>query len=184
MYRGITVNEAELKSAARQNSRELGLSVKFGNQSHTNLSRPSSSRSRQRRSSKNKQPKKTMEEVEAEELERKEMHLPYWQRKEYKSYKHIKVLQPKLETPIDDYIRIKIEEQERRLVSGALQLKKNLKATDELPHNGIMSDMITMRSKRQPGGRSDGRMTTVQFSKNPSEREASPRLGSGSLVPP
>mmetsp|Transcript_30978 Transcript_30978/g.41086 ORF Transcript_30978/g.41086 Transcript_30978/m.41086 type:complete len:90 (+) Transcript_30978:698-967(+) len=89
------------------------------------------------------------------------MHLPYWDRKEYRSYKQIKVLQPKLETPIDDYIRIKIEEQERRLVSGALQLKKNLKATDELPHNGIMSDMITMTAKRLGLGKSDGKMTTA-----------------------
>ena len=29
-------------------------------------------------------------------------------------------------------------------MSGAMLLKKNLKAIDELPHNGIMSDMITL----------------------------------------
>ena len=75
-------------------------------------------------------------------MERKEMHLPYWERKAYRAYKEIKVLQPKLETPIQAYINCKIDEQEKRLVSGAMELKKNLKAIDELPHNGIMSDMI------------------------------------------
>ena len=54
----------------------------------------------------------------------------------------IKVLQPKLETPIQDYISIKIDDQERRLVNDALQLKKNLKAIDQLPHNGICTDMV------------------------------------------
>jgi hypothetical protein len=76
------------------------------------------------------------------------MHLPYWDRKAYRSYKQIKVLQPELTTKIEDYINIKIEEQEKRLVSGALSLKKNLKAIDELPHNGIMSDMINFTHKR------------------------------------
>ena len=38
------------------------------------------------------------------------MHLPYWERKEYKAYKQIKVLQPNLETPIQDYLRHKIDE--------------------------------------------------------------------------
>ena len=37
-------------------------------------------------------------------MERKEMHLPYWERKAYRAYKEIKVLQPKLETPIQAYI--------------------------------------------------------------------------------
>ena len=32
------------------------------------------------------------------------MHLPYWERKAYRAYKEIKVLQPKLETPIQAYI--------------------------------------------------------------------------------
>ena len=72
------------------------------------------------------------------------MHLPYWERKAYRSYKQIKVLQPQLETPIEDYINIKIEEQERKLVGGALSLKRTLKAIDQLPHNGIMNDMIMM----------------------------------------
>ena len=76
------------------------------------------------------------------------MHLPYWERRAYRSYKQIKVLQPQLETPINDYINIKIEEQEKRLVHGALSLKKKLKAIDELPHNGIMSDMIKLTHKK------------------------------------
>ena len=58
------------------------------------------------------------------------------------------MVQPQLETPINDYINIKIDEQEKRLVNGALSLKKNLKAIDELPHNGIMSDMITLSHQR------------------------------------
>ena len=33
-------------------------------------------------------------------------------------------------------------------MSGAMLLKKNLKAIDELPHNGIMSDMITLTHNR------------------------------------
>ena len=41
------------------------------------------------------------------EQAKKEMHLPYWQRTAYKSYKQIKVVQPQLETPINDYIKIK-----------------------------------------------------------------------------
>ena len=32
-------------------------------------------------------------------------------------------------------------------MSGAMLLKKNLKAIDELPHNGIMSDMIKLTHK-------------------------------------
>ena len=56
------------------------------------------------------------------------------------------MLQPNLNTGIEDYIKIKIDEQEKRLVGGAITLKKNLKAIDELPHNGIMSDMITRKS--------------------------------------
>lgn len=44
------------------------------------------------------------------EQAKKEMHLPYWERTAYKSYKQIKVVQPQLETPINDYINIKIEE--------------------------------------------------------------------------
>ena len=88
-----------------------------------------------------------MEQYE-EEQENREMHLPYWQRRSYRSYKQIKVLQPKLDTPIEDYIKIKIDEQERKLVGGALQLKKKLKAIDELPHNGIMSDMVSLVNKR------------------------------------
>jgi len=74
--------------------------------------------------------------------------MPYWDRKAYRSYKQIKVLQPELTTKIEDYINIKIEEQEKRLVGGALSLKKNLKAIDGLPHNGIMSDMIKFTHKR------------------------------------
>lgn len=83
-----------------------------------------------------------------EEMERKEMHLPYWERKAFRSYKQIKVLQPKINTEMDEYIKIKIEEQERRLVTGALSLKKNLKAIDKLPHNGIMSDMIKFNHRK------------------------------------
>jgi hypothetical protein len=45
-----------------------------------------------------------------EENVRKEMHLPFWERKAYCSYKQIKVLQPKLETSIEDYVKIKIDE--------------------------------------------------------------------------
>ena len=71
--------------------------VKFELQSTS--SRPSSrySRKRNRRGSARQ---KTAEELYAEEMERKEMHLPYWERKAYRAYKEIKVLQPKLETPI------------------------------------------------------------------------------------
>jgi len=63
---------------------------------------------------------KTEQDLAEDELERREMHLPYWERKEYRSYKQIKMLQPQLDTPIEEYIRIKIDEQERRLVGGAL----------------------------------------------------------------
>lgn len=88
-------------------------------------------------------------------MERKEMHLPYWERKAFRSYKQIKVLQPKINTEMDEYIKIKIEEQEKRLVTGALSLKKNLKAIDKLPHNGIMSDMIKFNHRKpQKGGNS------------------------------
>lgn len=38
------------------------------------------------------------------------------------------------------------------LVGGALSLKKKLKAIDELPHNGIMSDMIKLTHKRAVKG--------------------------------
>lgn len=38
------------------------------------------------------------------------------------------------------------------LVGGALSLKKKLKAIDELPHNGIMSDMIRLTHKRAVKG--------------------------------
>ena len=107
----------------------------------------------------------TPSEHEVEENERREMHLPYWERKEYRSYKHIKVLQPQIDTPIDEYIRIKIDEQEKRLISGSLQLKKNLKAVDTLPHNGIMSDMLKVPVKRVFARKnSDGHMTTAHFS--------------------
>ena len=84
----------------------------------------------------------------------KEMHLPYYERRAYCSYKQIKVLQPQLDTPIEEYINIKIEEQERKLVGGALSLKRTLKAIDQLPHNGIMNDMIklTHRNNKQKTG--------------------------------
>ena len=58
------------------------------------------------------------------------MHLPYWERKNYRPYKQIKVLQPAISTSIEEYVQTKIEEQERNLVSGALSLKKKLKAIE------------------------------------------------------
>ena len=79
--------------------------------------------------------------MEAEDNARREMHLPYWERSEYRtkitSCKQIKSVQQKLDTPMQDYIRHKIAEQEKRLVVSALQMKKNLKANDELWHNGM-----------------------------------------------
>ena len=37
-------------------------------------------------------------------------------------------------------------------MDGALSLKRNLKAIDQLPHNGIMNDMIKLtHSKRKAG---------------------------------
>ena len=106
------------------------------------------------------------------EQAKKEMHLPYWERTAYKSYKQIKVVQPQLETPINDYINIKIEEQEKGLVSGALTLKKNLKAIDELPHNGIMSDMITLTHQRCKDKNSQPSLTirNVGSSQQPTNR--------------
>ena len=75
---------------------------------------------------------KTQAELEAEENARREMHLPYWERQEYKAYKQIKVVQPKLDTPMQEFLRHKIDEQEAHLVNSALHLKKKLKANDEL----------------------------------------------------
>ena len=40
------------------------------------------------------------------------------------------MLQPALETPVLEYVDIKIKEQEKRLVQSAISLKKNLKAVD------------------------------------------------------
>lgn len=119
------------------------------NKQSVKFERPSSQQSSSRSKRRNRREReKTQQELEDEALEKKEMHLPYWERKEYRSYKQIKVLQPRLETSIEEYIRIKIDEQEKRLIGGALYLKKQLKATDELPHNGIMSDMIKFTHKR------------------------------------
>ena len=44
------------------------------------------------------------------EREENEMSKPYWERKNFHSYKQIKVLQPALETPVLEYIDIKIKE--------------------------------------------------------------------------
>ena len=41
-----------------------------------------------------------------------ELHLPYWERKAYRAYKQIKVVQPALDTSIQEYIDIKIDEKE------------------------------------------------------------------------
>ena len=68
--------------------------------------------------------------------------MPYWERKNYKPYKMIKVLQPQLDTTIHEYIEIKIDDQEKRLVTDALRLKKNLKAIDKLTHNAISTEMV------------------------------------------
>ena len=46
------------------------------------------------------------------------------------------------------------------LVGGALSLKKKLKAIDELPHNGIMSDMIKLTHKRAVRG-AGGQSTSI-----------------------
>ena len=54
----------------------------------------------------------------------------------------IKVLQPQLDTTIHEYIEIKIDDQEKRLVTDALRLKKNLKAIDKLTHNAISTEMV------------------------------------------
>ena len=67
-----------------------------------------SNRSKRRRKSSRRSEKNHSLEYE-EEMLKKEMHLPYWERKSYRSYKQIKVLQPKIDTPIDEYIRVKIE---------------------------------------------------------------------------
>lgn len=85
--------------------------------------------SRQNRKSRKSGARDPAEEYE-EEQEKKEMHLPYWERKSYCAYKEIKVLQPSITTSIEDYIKVKIDEQERSLVGGALSLKKKLKAID------------------------------------------------------
>ena len=70
---------------------------------HGHKSRPS------RRSNEKVAPKNA--ELEYEDAQAaKEMHLPYYERRAYCSYKQIKVLQPQLDTPIEDYINIKIEE--------------------------------------------------------------------------
>ena len=69
------------------------------------------------------------------------MNKPYWERKNFQSYKQIKVLQPALETPVLEYIDIKIKEQEKRLISSAICLKKSLKAVDQLPDNAIQRDI-------------------------------------------
>ena len=46
----------------------------------------------------------------SEQLDEYEMSKPYWERKEFHSYKQIKVLQPQLETPVQEYMDIKIKE--------------------------------------------------------------------------
>ena len=66
------------------------------------------------------------------------MHLPYWQRETYKSYKQIKMLHPKIDSTIEDYVVTKIDDQETKLVHEAMQLRINLKATGRLPSNGIL----------------------------------------------
>ena len=38
------------------------------------------------------------------------MSLPYWERKTFQAYKQIKVLQPQLQTPVHEYMDIKIKE--------------------------------------------------------------------------
>ena len=51
--------------------------------------------------------KKAKDSAERDEYE---MSLPYWERKSFQSYKQIKVLQPQLETPVHEYMDIKIKE--------------------------------------------------------------------------
>ena len=59
---------------------------------------------------------------------------------------------------------MKIDEQERKLVGSALHLKKKLKAIDELPHNGIMADMIKLTHKRGNKHPRDGSIGTTAMS--------------------
>ena len=146
MIQSYSKDKSELNGAAHRDSTK----VKFDMQSTSNRSNRSRRGSRRR----SKRSERNANHEYEEEMQRLEMHLPYWERKSYRSYKQIKVLQPKIETQMDEYIRIKIDEQEKRLVKGALSLKKNLKAIDKLPHNGIMSDMIKFTHRRTIKGHS------------------------------
>lgn len=104
----ILTSAANLKiSASEMKQTGTANHVKFEMRSNVSKhSKPSSKPNRKSR----KSDQKSAQEKEQDEQERLEMHLPYWERKAFCSYKQIKVLQPKLDTSIEDYVKIKIDE--------------------------------------------------------------------------
>jgi hypothetical protein len=70
-----------------------------------------------------------------------ELYLPYWQRKEFKSYKHIKVIKPELHSTVKEYTANQINKSEKNLVNDALVLKQKLKNIDNYPVNAIDANM-------------------------------------------
>lgn len=83
--------------------------VRFEMDSQNSSRRSSRRSSRAQRKSRRSEPKSALETYQ-EEQAKKEMHLPFWERKEYCSYKQIKVLQPNLDTSIENYVNVKIDE--------------------------------------------------------------------------
>ena len=96
------------------------------------------------------------------------MSKPYWERKAFQTFKQIKVLQPNMQTTVHEYMDVKIKEQEKNLVTSALALKKNLQSIDQLPHNGIMSDMVDTSKKEEYKSRG-GAVGPITWNCNPSQ---------------